>query len=292
MRLVDLFLFAALTGVSAAAPAAYTTYATANAWGGAQSSTCVTGSFDPESPVDFRQDSAIDGESSTSASVINQQLDATRPSGLLFRRQSLATARADAGVLKVYAGAGFFVDSASLFIAGVNALAGAGFADTFTLVGPAGGQIDLDVEFAISGSLGGLASLTGDLSIGGNTILNVHEDRLTPRRFFCVQSSSICSNSVTLSLPVNTPIALRGDILVGAAALGFGNFRDASADFDNTGKVFLHLTDARYQLVTASGFNYAPAPVPVPATLALFVSGLLGLYARSRRRACHRTGAF
>lgn len=78
----------------------------------------------------------------------------------------------------------------------------------------------------------------------------------------------------TFSVPVNTLISLTAILEVGASATGYfkPTLSESYADFGSTGLVYLGIADRRYQLVTGSGFSYAP--VPLPGVFLTFATGL------------------
>ncbi len=228
---------------------------------------------------DFDQEGKIDAPSHASTSVIFQQIDINNPSGYSYQYQALATGSAAPGILKAYAGAGAAVGPAN-----ANASTTSIFDDSFSIVGPAGAlrTVQVTLNYQISGGLNGLSAASGFVSVNGLKAVEFDQNWYTPRRYFCLGNA--CSGSLTLDLPVNRSIPLLGYLTVGATATGdfFNPMRSSIADFSNTGLVFLSIADPDYQLVTNSGFNYSP--VPLPASLWLFAGGLLTLFRRVRTK--------
>ncbi|MDP3331767.1 MAG: hypothetical protein Q8Q40_16350 [Methylococcaceae bacterium] len=224
---------------------------------------------------DFDQEGKIDIPSQASTSVIFQQIDQNSPSGYSYQYQALATGSASPGILKAYAGAGAAVGPAN-----ANASATSIFDDSFSIVGPGGGltTVQLTLNYLISGGLNGLSAASGFVSVNGVKTVEFDENWYTPRQYFC--AGTACSGSITLDLPVNRSIPLLGYLTVGATATGdiFNPVRSSIADFSNTGLVFLSIADPNYRLITNSGFNYSP--VPLPTSLWLFGSALLGWLSR------------
>lgn len=227
---------------------------------------------------DFDQESKIDTPSQASTSVIFQQIDQNNPSSYSYQYQALATGSAAPGILKAYAGAGAAVGPAN-----ANASATSIFEDSFSIVGPGGGltTVKVTLNYLISGGLNGLSAASGYVSVNGFKTVEFDENWYTPRRYFC--GGNACSGSLTLDLPVNRSIPLLGYLTVGATATGdvFNPVRSSVADFSNTGLVFLSIADPNYQLVTNSGFNYSP--VPLPASIWLFGSVFMVLLTRFTR---------
>lgn len=261
--------------------AAYTTYARAQALGGDSQF------FQAASKIDQN----TDANSFISDSFIYQTLDSSTPSGWSRRLQALGTASADPGVLKASASAGAFIDAPS-GIYSTSGLAEAGFTDSFTIRGSGSGPwIDLTLHYQVSGGLGGKAFAEGGLFLnqGGafqdrDQFIGFTEAQNNPRNFNCLGST--CLGTLTLrQMAVDTTYFIKAYLKVYASAfeknnLGLGN--SSSADYSNTGKIFLSLSDPNYQLVTNSGFNYSP--VPLPASFWLFGSGLLVMLTRLSNR--------
>jgi hypothetical protein len=224
---------------------------------------------------DSDQEGKIDTSSQASTSVVFQQIDQNSPSGYSYQYQALATGSASPGVLKAYASAGAAVGPAN-----ANANATSIFDDSFSIVGPGGGltTVQVTLNYLISGGLNGLSAASGFVSVNGVKTVEFDENWYTPRRYFC--GGTACSGSLTLDLPVNRSISLLGYLTVGATATGdfFNPVRSSVANFSNTGLVFLSIADPNYQLVTNSGFNYSP--VPLPAAFWLFGSSLLVMLTR------------
>lgn len=257
--------------------AAYTTYAQAQALGR------DTEFFQSGSKIDQN----TDANSFISDSFIYQTLDSSTPSGWARRLQALGTASASPGVLKTSASAGAFIDApAGIF--STSGLAEAGFTDSFTIRGSGSGPwIDLTLHYQVSGGQGGKAFAEGGLFLnqGGafqdrDQFISFTETQNSPRNFNCLGST--CSGTLTLrQVSVGATYFIKAYLKVYASAveqnnLGLGN--SSSADYSNTGKIFLSLSDPNYQLVTNSGFNYSP--VPLPAAFWLFGSGLLVMLTR------------
>lgn len=257
--------------------AAYTTYAQAQALGR------DTEFFQSGSKIDQN----TDANSFTSDSFIYQVFGPSPTSQWTRRLQALGTASASPGVLKTSASAGAFIDAPSGIFSS-SGLAEAGFTDSFTIRGSGSRPwIDLTLHYHVSGGLGGEAFAEGGLFLnqGGafldrDQFISFTETQNSPRYFNCLGST--CSGTLTLpQMYVGTTYFIKAYLKVHASAveennLGFGN--SSSADYSNTGKIFLSLSDPNYQLVTNSGFNYAP--VPSPASFWLFGSGLLVMLTR------------
>lgn len=264
-----LFLYLLIFGYSPLS-AAYTTYAQAQALGR------DTEFFQSGSKIDQK----IDANSFTADSFIYQVFGPSTTSQWTRRLQALGTASASPGVLKTSASAGAFIDApAGIF--STSGLAEAGFTDSFTIRG-SGPRTDLKVDYQVSGGLGGDAFAEGGLFFnqGGlfldrDQFISFTEAPNGPRNFNC--RGETCSGTLTLpQLAVGTTFFIKAYLKVYASAveqnnLGLGN--SSSADYSNTGKIFLSLADPNYQLVTNSGFNYSP--VPLPASFWLFGSSLL-----------------
>jgi hypothetical protein len=252
---------------------AYTTYARAQALGSDNQF------FQSGSKIDQN----IDANSSTSDSFIYQTLDSSTPFGWSRRLQALGTASAGPGILKANASAGAFAVSP---VYSTSGLAEAGFTDSFTIRGSGSGPfVDLTLHYQVSGGLGGKASAEGGLFLnqGGlfldrDQFISFSEAANSPRNFSCLAST--CSGTLTLrQVTIDTTYFIKAYLKVYAAAIEKNNLgNSSSADYSNTGKIFLSVADPGYQLVTNSGFNYSP--VPLPASLWLFGSVLLGWLAR------------
>lgn len=250
--------------------AAYSTYARAQATAGSR------GTFDYithpllGSPFDYEEEFKSNTGSYAYASVIFPKLDVT----ILGQTQAFGTASASPGVIKAQASAG----SLGSFVTGS---ADAGFTDTFTIKGPfTSNKKDVTLRYQVTGGRGGFSSASGGLSLfgGTNQVIEFGDSALTPNYFYCTVPGNYdyCSGSVTLSLPTNQPISFTA--WLGVSAIASFVYPSSSADYGNTGKVFLSLSDPSYQLVTGSGFIYSP--VPAPASFWLFGSGLLMMLTR------------
>lgn len=134
------------------------------------------------------------------------------------------------------------------------------------------------LTYQVTGGRGGNSDAAGGLSVFGNQVIEFGDSVLTPSFFSCSAPGKFgpCSGSVTLSVPTHTAISFSAWLGVSARASSF--FSSSSADYGNTGKIFLSLADSSYSLVTNSGFAYSP--VPLPASVWLFGSALLGWLAR------------
>lgn len=269
-----LFLYLLIFGYSPMS-AAYTTYAQAQALG------LDSQFFQAGSKIDQN----TDANSFTSDSFIYQTLDSSTPSGWSRRLQALGTASAGPGVLKASASAGAFIDApAGIF--STSGLAEAGFTDSFTIRGAGTGPFtDLTVHYQVSGGLGGKAFAEGGLFLnqGGlfldrDQFISFTEAPNELRNFNCLGST--CSGTLTLhQVAVDSTFFIKAYLKVYAAAFEKNNLgNSSSADYSNTGRIFLSLSDPNYQLVTNSGFNYSP--VPLPASFWLFGSGLLVMLTR------------
>lgn len=265
-----LFLYLLIFGYSPLS-AAYTTYARAQATAGNK------GIFDYidrpllGSPFDYKEEFKTNTGSYAYASVIFPKVDVT----VLGQTQAFGTASASPGVIKAQASAGSLGPS-------VTGSADAGFTDTFTITGPStSNKKDVTLRYQVTGGRGGNSSASGGLSIlfgGINQVIDFGDSASSPNYFYCTVPGNydFCSGSVTLSLPTKTAISFSAWLGVSARASSFNP--SSSADYGNTGKVFLSLSDPSYQLVTDSGFIYSP--VPAPASFWLFGSGLLMMLTR------------
>lgn len=265
-----LFLYLLIFGYSPLSMA-YTTYARA------QSTAGNRGTFDYidrpllGSPFDYEEEFKTDSGSYAYASVIFPKIDPT----ILDQTQALGTASAGAGVIKAQASAGSLGPL-------VTGSADAGFTDTFTIKGQfiPNKKVDVTLTYQVTGGRGGKADAAGGVSIfnSQNRVIEFGDSALTPSFYSCSAPGNFgpCSGSVTLSVPTHTAISFSA--WLGVSARASFDFPSASADYGNTGKIFLSLSDPNYQLVTNSGFSYSP--VPLPASFWLFSSGLLVLLTR------------
>ncbi|MDO9162209.1 MAG: PEP-CTERM sorting domain-containing protein [Methylococcaceae bacterium] len=262
---------------------AYTTFASAGAKVGGHS-------YPEPSPytvlpfTDGQTDSHTNAVSHAYASVYDQGFDANTESGYSYRRQAIASADASPGILKAYASAGYFLDGPNppnnLGVVGVG---NAEFTDTFSIFSSKF-FVDINIEYHLSGSLQGLAKVKGGLRISSyaNTFnINASEAFASPLQFDCSSNISSCTGKATISVPANWDISISGFLEVLAAANTDPNthkYGDALANFGNTARIFISPVDPRNRIVSSSGFNYSP--VPLPASIWLFGSALMGLVTR------------
>jgi len=250
----------------------------------------VTVGIDPTDPgYDLERDIGVNESASASASVLSQVIDGTRPSGWLYRRQSLATAQADAGVLKAVATAGYFTDGFRTFES-VTARAVASFDDVLRIEGAGSGSTDVSVAFRVSGALGGApfsSFAMAGLSLQGRQLIDFRNDETgSIGRYTCTGSggSVTCQGEVTLRLPVNTDLPISGYLGVIASAVGSPGRDNASAQYGNTAFVQVSLLSPGFSLVSESGHDYASV-VPEPSAWAAMLAGLMvvgGMRSRSR----------
>ncbi len=240
-------------------------------------------------PNDLEEAANTGSSSFANATTIDQQLDSGRPSGVLYRRQSLGEASASAGVLKAVATAGFFADGyqTGSFI---DARSTASFSDVLTVFRPGARQATVQVTYAVSGSLFGspnFVNASGQLDVGNSPVINfTNSTSLGAGAYTCSNggAASPCFGIVELTLPTNTQISLRGSLSVFARASGQLNRGNSSAQYGNTGLVYLSSADPEVQLFTQSGYTYL-APVPEAHSWCLLLAGLasLGVVTRYRR---------
>ncbi|MDX8128864.1 hypothetical protein QLH52_16320 [Methylomonas sp. OY6] len=266
----------ALCAVLAYAPtaAAYTTsltvIASANAAYGSQS-------YDADSKVLNN----INSPSSYAVDALYQVPNAGGPGSYVETYRSAAGGFVTPGVMKASASA-----SATAYAANVaSASSRVSFADNFKLVGPSGRNIDLTLTYLVSGALSGTAAASGAVQLSTGDSISFTENGYTPRSFSCSWLVS-CTGVATFSVPVNTLISLDAFLEVGAGASSYfkPTLTQSSANFGNTGLVYLGIADSRYQLLSGSGFSYAP--VPLPAAFWTFVAGLYTLGYSVRRKSC------
>lgn len=279
---------AVLLSLAGPAQAVYRTEAVANAHIGG---TCCspfdfTVGIDPTDPgYDLERDIGLGESAQASASVISQVLDSTRPSGWLYRRQSLATAQAQAGVLKAEATAGYFVDGFRTFES-VTARAVASVGDVLHFAGPSG-SVDLSLAFRVSGALGGAAFTSfamGGLDIQGRNVIEFRNTEAGSGGSYTCHASGgavTCQGEVTLRLPANTDLAMTSYLAVVASAVGSPGRDNASALYGRTAFVEVTLLSPGFSLISESGHDYA-SPVPEPAAWAAMLAGLAGLAAVRR----------
>lgn len=273
-----------LFGLTGPAQAAYRTEVMANAHiGGVCCNPLdVTLGIDPADPgYDLERDIGVNESAQAAASVLSQVIDGTRPSGWLYRRQSLATAQADAGVLKAVATAGYFTDGFRTFES-VTARAVASFDDVLRIEREGSGSTNVSVAFRVSGALGGAAfssfAMAG-LSLQGSQLIDFRNDEAgSVGRYTCSGAGGAvtCQGEVTLRLPVNTDLPISGYLGVIASAVGSPGRDNASAHYGHTAFVQVSLLEPGHSLISESGHDYASV-VPEPAAWAAMLSGLLGL---------------
>ncbi|CAD6880470.1 hypothetical protein [Methylomonas albis] len=267
-----------LSAVLAYAPTvgAYTTsltvIASANAAYGSSS-------YDAESKVLDN----IDGTSSYAVDALYQVPNAGGPGSYVETYRSSAGGFVTPGVMKASASA-----SATAYAANVaSASSKVSFADSFKLVGPSGRNIDLTLTYLVSGALSGTAAASGTVQLSTGDRISFTENGYTPRSFSCSWLAS-CNGVATFSVPVNTLISLDAFLEVGAGATSYfkPTLTQSSANFGNTGLVYLGISDSRYQLQSGSGFSYAA--VPLPAAFWTFATGLcaFGFSAQRKRVQC------
>ncbi len=226
--------------------------------------------------TDFQK---VENENSASTASALADYDVFNSSGVVtFQYHAAANGQASPGVLRADATA-----YASAYAANIaNSQAIVKFYDTITLAGPANTYVDVTLSYLVSGGLLGDAGAKGGVSIfyGGAAAYSMNaiefsENSYTPRTYTCTYIPS-CAGVATFSLPTNIALTLGAYLDVGAGATGDRKPTDSTsiADFSHTGRVFLDIADDRYQLITNSGYNYSP--VPLPASLWLF-SGALGI---------------
>lgn len=279
------FLAAAALLLSPVGPAqaAYRTEAVANAHIGGVCCNPFQHTTGPEPFYDLEQDIGVNEPSQADASVIDQVIDGTRPSGWLYRRQSLATAEAGAGVLKAVATAGFFADGFRTFES-VTARAVASFDDVLRIKreGPGPGSTDVSVAFHVSGALGGADRTSfamAGLSLLGNPLIEFRNDAPgSTGSYTCNELGSwvTCQGEVTLRLLVNTDLPISGYLGVVASAVGSPGRDNASAHYGHTAFVQVSLLSPGYTLESDSGHDYASA-VPEPEAWAAMLAGLIAL---------------
>lgn len=283
---------ALLLSVVGTAKAAYTTEAVANAHIGGVCCNPFQFTTGLEPFHDLAQDNGVNEPSQADASVIDQVIDGTRPSGWLYRRQSLATAASSAGVLKAVATAGFFTDGFRTFDS-VTARAVARFDDVLRIKGAGSGSADVVVAFHVSGALGGApftSFATAGLSLQGSPLIDFRNDTAgSVGAYTCHGSggSVTCQGEVTLRLPVNTDLPISGYLGVIASAVGAPGRDSASAHYGHTALVQVSLLSPGFSLQSDSGHDYASA-VPEPETWAAMLAGLIAL---ALVRSCPALGA-
>lgn len=267
---------------------AYTTFASAGAKVGGHS-------YPDPSPytvlpfADGQTDSHTNAVSHAYGSVYDQGFDANTESGYSYRRQAIALADARPGILKAYASAGYFLDGPNppnnLGVVGVG---NAEFTDTFSIFSSKF-FVDINIEYHLSGSMQGLAKVKGGLRVSSydDTFnINASEAIASPLKFDCSSNINSCTGKATVSVPANWDISISGFLEVLAAANSDPNsqkYGDAIANYGNTARIFISAVDPRNKIVSGSGFDYSPVSVPVPASIWLFGSGILGFVCRLRK---------
>ncbi|OQW78755.1 MAG: hypothetical protein BVN35_03620 [Proteobacteria bacterium ST_bin11] len=231
---------------------AYTTsltvIASANAAYGSQS-------YDADSKVVNN----IDSQSADSVNAFYKVPNTGGPGSLSEIYHSSASGFVSPGVLKASASASATPYAANL----ASGSSKVSFADDFKLVGPSGRNIDLTLSYLVSGALAGTAAASGLVELSTGDRISFTENGYTSRSFSCSRMAS-CGGVATFSVPVNTLISLLAILEVGASATSYfkPTLTESAADFGSTGLVYLGITDSRYDLVTGSGFAYAPVPLP------------------------------
>ncbi|MCQ8117537.1 hypothetical protein [Methylomonas rosea] len=267
--LLPMFAILAYLPAANAYTTSLTVIASANAAYGSQS-------YDAES----KRIDNIDSPSSYAVDALYQIPDSNGSGNYAVVYRSSASGFVSPGVLKASASA-----SATAFAANVaSGSSKVSFADNFRLVGPSGRNIDLTLTYLVSGALSGTAAASGSVQLSTGDRISFTENGYTPRSFSCSWVAS-CNGAATFSVPVNTLISLDAILEVGAGASSY--FKptptESSANFGNTGLVYLGITDSRYQLQSGSGFSYAP--VPLPAAFWSFAAGLSALgFSNLRKR--------
>ncbi|MDT4290905.1 PEP-CTERM sorting domain-containing protein [Methylomonas sp. MO1] len=263
---------------------AYTTFASAGAKVGGHS-------YPDPSPytvlpfADGQTDSHTNAVSHAYGSVYDQGFDANTESGYSYRRQAIASADASPGILKAYASAGYFLDGPHPNNLGVVGVANAEFTDTFSIFSSKL-FVDINIEYHLSGSLQGLAKVKGGLKISSydDTFnINASEALASPLQFNCSSNINSCTGKATVSVPANWDISISGflEVLAAANTDESHKYGDALANYGNTARIFISPVDTRQRIVSSSGFDYSP--VPLPASVWLFGSGILGLLFRLRK---------
>jgi hypothetical protein len=256
--LLPMFAILAYMPAANAYTTSLTVIASANAAYGSQS-------YDADSKVLDN----INSPSSYAVDALYQVPSTSGSGGYVETYRSSAGGFVSPGVLKASASA-----SATAYAA--NVASGSSkvmFGDNFSLVGPSGRNIDLTLTYLVSGALSGTAAASGSVQLSTGDRISFTENGYTPRSFSCSWVAS-CNGVATFSVPVNTLISLDAILEVGAGASSYfkPTLTESSANFGNTGLVYLGIADSRYQLQSGSGFSYAP--VPLPAAIWTFATGL------------------
>jgi hypothetical protein len=274
MKHLSLFCGCLVLVYSSFSGAAYTSYAEAQATLGNHNSFL---SNSPSPWFDRQKDANTNKDSATSASIIYEQINPY--GGYNYRIQSLGTASAGEGVLKVYAGAGWTAGNSYT----VSAKADAAFTDPFRIRGPAASNKLVDVLLTLNMHSGtsGNTQAAGELWVDRNQYISYQQSTLSPASFYCAWPfSGACDGNMIVKLPVNTTLSLSAAIAVQAAANS--SQPSSTADYSHTASIWLKIMDPDYQLISDSGHSYA-APVPLPAAGWLFGGGLVALMLGSRR---------
>jgi hypothetical protein len=199
-----------------------------------------------------------------------------------------AFASADTGVLKAYAAASVESGTSSS-----SAAAKSIFSDTIRLNGTDNTRfVPILLNFRVEGGISGPGGASGFVELGGSHgKIDFAQSYYSAPAFTCGTWSGdtgACDGAAIFSLRTNTDISITGILRVAAGADGylglFDPFRKRSqVDFSHTARTFISVLDPNYQLISQSGHNYAP--VPVPPALLLFVTGLVGLMPKHLFRA-------
>ncbi|MDT4328947.1 MULTISPECIES: hypothetical protein [Methylomonas] len=236
----------------------------------------------PSYDSDFKVIDNVNGPSAYAVDALYQVPDPrSGPGSNLETYRSSASGFVSAGILKATANA-----SATAYAANVaSGSSKVSFSDHFSVAGPSGRNIDLTLTYLVSGGLSGSATARGSVQLGTGDSISFSENGYTPRSFNCSWTPS-CTGVATFSVPVNTLISLDAFLEVGASASSYfkPTATQSSANFGSTGLVYLGIADNRYQLLTDSGYGYAP--VPLPAAVWLFAGGLalFGTLVSDKRR--------
>ena len=223
--------------------------------------------------------SHTNADSQANASQFQQEFDVTTPSGYLFRSNAIGSASASPGILKALASAGMFVGRQGVGFLTVGSRAEADFTDSFRVPGPTG-FTDINMSFPVSGGFSGASSAFGEFGVGNSTLVQFIEGLHNERSFTCASHIANCSSTFQIRIPFNTSISFHAMLSVIASVSTSPNNRDSLADYSHTARVFISAVDPQYHIISESGFDYSP--VPVPAAFWLFGSGLFGLCLRRR----------
>lgn len=269
--------------------ATFTTNASAKVLTGGFSTIFVFGGSGLGGLGDAQFDSQIDANSHAHADVLDQEFNVEH--GLAFKRQAISEASASPGVLKTLASAGYVAENNGLGLGGTaaQAEAHAEFTDTIQVSG-AGLFTKINAELRLSGGLENIASVKSGLqlsSFAGSGNISFSERTNVSPLFECSVESSQCSSGImTLAVPTHTDIQISAFLTSYALALGRpqpGFPTSSLSDYANTGKIYFSPVDPNTHIFSSSGYSYAP-PVPLPAGVWLFSSGLLMLLVRVKNR--------